>query len=141
MLKGRPFEAVIPHPHLETLVGRDDGSFVVDWRDVDMDNAGQTVLPDFRLIGHNYEAVLLSFAAIVNVGDVLSFHLETKNKKQMPLPEGLGADKRGEHRLHVLILTSVCVNAVMGIPGIRLCSRCPYRGGTVTWYRKFIPEK
>lgn len=95
-------------PHLETLVGRDDGSFVVDRRDVDVDNAGQTVLPDFRLIGHNCEAVLLSFAAIVNVGDVLSFHLETKKQKtdgeetglscRPPLLERLGADKRREHR-------------------------------------------
>ncbi|TNN86317.1 hypothetical protein EYF80_003402 [Liparis tanakae] len=29
----------------------------------------------------------------------------------------------------------------MGIPGIRLCSKCPCCGGTMTWYRKFIPEK
>lgn len=130
-------------PHLETLVGRDDGSFVIDWRDVDVDDAGQTVLPDFRLIGHNCKTVLLSFAAIVNVRDVLPFYLETKKKTdgeeeetgiscRPPLLERTGADIRGEHRLHVLILTSVCVNAVMGIPGIRLCSRCPYRGGTVT---------
>lgn len=76
LLKGRHL------PHLETLVGRDDGSFVVDWRDVDVDDAGQTVLPDFRLIGHNCKAVLLSFTAVVNVGDVLSFHLETKTKKK-----------------------------------------------------------
>lgn len=28
--------------------------------------------------------------------------------------------------------TSVCVKAVIGIPGMRLCSKCPCRGGLMT---------
>lgn len=62
--------------HLQTLVGRDDRNLIVDWRDVDVNGAGQTVLPDLRLIGHDGEVVFQCVAAVVDIGDVLTLHLE-----------------------------------------------------------------
>lgn len=65
-------------PHLQTLVGCNNRRLVIDRRDVDENGAGQAVLPDFRLIGHDGEVVPLRVAAVVDVGDVLAFHLETQ---------------------------------------------------------------
>lgn len=61
--------------HLQTLVGGDKRCLVVDGRDTDVNRARQTVLPDFRLIGHDGKAVALGVAAVVDIGDVLSLHL------------------------------------------------------------------
>lgn len=43
-----------------------------------MHGAGQAVLSDFCLIGHDGEVVSLCVAAIVDVRDVLTFHLQTE---------------------------------------------------------------
>lgn len=67
-------------PHLQTLVDRNNRSLIVDRRDVDVSGARQTVLPDFRLIGHDGEVVSQCVAAVVDVGDVLAFHLESETK-------------------------------------------------------------
>lgn len=69
---------VLLHPHLQAIVGSDDWSFVIDRRNVDIGYTWQTVLTDFCLVGHYCEAVLFSFTAIMNVGDVLALHLEAK---------------------------------------------------------------
>lgn len=66
--------------HLQTAVGCDNRRLIVDRCNVDANGAGQTVLPDFCLIGHNSKAVCQSVAAVVDVGDVLTFHLETKQR-------------------------------------------------------------
>lgn len=65
-------------PHLQTLVGCNNRSLIIDRCDTDVNGAGQTVLPDFRLIGHNGKVVSLCVAAVVDIGDVLTFHLETE---------------------------------------------------------------
>lgn len=68
---------IIITPHLQTLVGCNNRRLIVDGCDIDVNGAGPTVLPDFRLIGHNGKDVSLCVAAVVDVGDVLTFHLET----------------------------------------------------------------
>lgn len=68
-------------PHLQTLVGCNNRSLIIDRRDTDVNGAGQTVLPDFRLIGHNGEVVSLCVAAVVDIGDVLTFHLESEAER------------------------------------------------------------
>lgn len=73
---------VISTPHLQTLVDCNNWRLIVDRCDIDVNNAGQTVLPDFRLIGHDGKAVCVSVAAVMDVGDVLTFHLETEMKQR-----------------------------------------------------------
>lgn len=69
---------VLFHPHLQTVVGFDNWSFIIDRRNVDIDNTWQTVLANFCLVSHNCEAVIFGLTAIVYVGDILPFHLEEK---------------------------------------------------------------
>ncbi len=64
--------------HLQTLVGCNNRGLIIDRRDTDVNGAGQTVFPDFCLIGHNGKVVSLCVTAIMDVGDVLTFHLETE---------------------------------------------------------------
>lgn len=73
---------IVTPPHLQTLVGCYNWRLIVDRRDIDVNGAGQTVLPDFRLIGHDGKAVCVSVAAVMDVGDVLTFHLETEMKQR-----------------------------------------------------------
>lgn len=61
------------------LVGCNDRRLIVDGRDADVHGAGLAVLPQLRLIGPDGEAVCPSFTAVVNVGDVLTLHLEEKS--------------------------------------------------------------
>lgn len=79
---------MLSHPHLQTIVGCDNRSFVVDRCNVDVGHTGQTVLTDFCLVGHDCEAVLFSFTAVMNVGDVLPLHLEAKKVEQRRTPYG-----------------------------------------------------
>lgn len=72
---------VLSHPHLQAIVGSDNWSFVIDRGNVDVGYTWQTVLTDFCLVGHYCEAVLFSFTAIMNVGDVLPLHLEAKTER------------------------------------------------------------
>lgn len=43
--------------HLQTLVGCNNGSFIINGCDLDVTRARQAVLLDFRLIGHNGKVV------------------------------------------------------------------------------------
>lgn len=45
-----------------------------------MNCAGQTVLLEFSLIGHEGEVVCERFTSIMDVGDVLTLYLETQVK-------------------------------------------------------------
>lgn len=63
-------------PHLQTLVGCNNRSLIIHRCDVDVSRAGQTVLPDLRLIGHNGKVVSQCVAAVMDIGDVLAFHLD-----------------------------------------------------------------
>lgn len=63
--------------YLQTLVGCNNRSLIVDRSDVDMNSAGQTVLLDFCLIGHNGKVVSLSVRAVMDIRDVFTFNLET----------------------------------------------------------------
>ena len=65
-------------PHLQTLVDCHNRRLIVDRIDIDVHGAGQAVLPDFCLVGHDGEVVSLCVAAIVDVRDVLTFHLRTE---------------------------------------------------------------
>lgn len=72
IVKSCPFTS-----YLQTPVACNDGSLVVDRYNTDVYGAGQTVLADFCLIGHDGEVVALGVAAVVDVRDVLALHLET----------------------------------------------------------------
>ncbi len=67
-------------PHRQTLVGCNNRSLVIDRCDIDVNGAGLTVLPDFRLIGNNGKVVSVCVTAVMDVGDVLTFHLERETR-------------------------------------------------------------
>lgn len=75
-----PFIQSIEFFHPQSFVGCNDRRLIIDRCNVDVNSAGQAVLPGFCLIGHDGEAVCLGFAAIMNVGDVLVLHLKVKEK-------------------------------------------------------------
>lgn len=79
---------IITTPHLQTLVGCNNWRLIIDRCDIDVNGAGQTVLPDFRLIGHDGKAVCVSVTAVMDVGDVLTFHLETEKKQKIQVETG-----------------------------------------------------
>lgn len=70
-------------PHLQTLVSCNNRSLIIDRCDIDVNSAGQTVLPDFRLIGHDGKVVSLCVAAVMDIGDVLTFHLEKEARRRV----------------------------------------------------------
>lgn len=67
------------NPHLQPSVGCDDGDLIVDSCDVDVNGAGQTVLPDFSLVGHKGEIVAQRVTPIMDIGDVLTLQLDEEN--------------------------------------------------------------
>lgn len=47
-----------------------------------MSDAGQTVFPDFSLIGYDGKGVTHSVAAIMDIGYVLTFHLDMDTRRR-----------------------------------------------------------
>lgn len=64
--------------HLQASVGCNNRGLIVDRCDDDANSARQTMLPDFCLIGHDGEVVTECVTAIMDIGDVLTLHLEMK---------------------------------------------------------------
>lgn len=73
--------------HLQTSVGCNNRSLIVDRCDGDENSARQTVLPNFCLIGHDGEVVIKCVAAIMDIGDVLTLHLETEKIHEVIEPQ------------------------------------------------------
>lgn len=73
------FWVYIVTPYLQTLVGYNNRSLIIDRCDVDVNSAGQTVLLGFRLISHNGKVVSLCVRAVMDIRDVLTFNLKTIN--------------------------------------------------------------
>lgn len=59
------------------MVSCNHWGLIIDRCDVDVNGARQAVFPGFCLVCHNGEVVSQGVTAVVDVGNVLPFHLKT----------------------------------------------------------------
>lgn len=63
--------------NLQSVVGCNHWGLIIDRCDVDVNGTRQAVFPGFCLVCHNGEVVSQGVTAVVDVGNVLPFHLKT----------------------------------------------------------------
>lgn len=81
--------------HLQATVDGDNRSLVIDRYDVDVNSGWQAVFPYLCLIGYDGEVVPQRLTAVMNVGDVLTFDLNT------PMLEGKKQTNKKKHEVDI----------------------------------------